>query len=112
MAAQVAGELKAVTCIYVVHLLIKGCASSIKMQQKSREERVRKSSESVWFSFFLSFKDLSTLCVSFFFFLIYIFLIYHTYIFISDNISILMYIMCVILCLWTPDFFFFTYIIL
>ena len=42
---------------------------------------------------FRASKDFSTLCVSFFFFL--------AYIFIADNISISMYIMCVILCLFS-----------
>ena len=42
---------------------------------------------------FRASKDFSTLCVSFFFFL--------TYIFIADNISIWMYIMCVMLCLFS-----------
>ena len=42
---------------------------------------------------FRAFKDLSTLCVSFFFFLIYIF--------IADNISISINIMCVILCFFS-----------
>ena len=42
---------------------------------------------------FRAFKDLSTLCVSLFFFLMYIF--------IADNISISMYITCLILCLFS-----------
>ena len=42
---------------------------------------------------FRAFKDLSTLCVSFFFFLVYTF--------IADHISISVYIMCVMLCLFS-----------
>ena len=42
---------------------------------------------------FRAFKDLSTLCVSFFFFLVYTF--------IADHISISTYIMCVMLCLFS-----------
>ena len=102
MAAQVAGELRAVTCIYVVHLLIKGCASSIKMQQKSREERVRKSQMSLFgLVFFFLLRTCLHYVLAFSFSYIYLSYIYHTYIFISDNISILMSIMCVILCLFS-----------
>ena len=43
-------------------------------------------------------EPLSALCVSFFFFF---FSFLHVYIFIADNISISMYIMCVILCLFS-----------
>ena len=45
----------------------------------------------------VTLETLSTLCVSFFFFSY----MYMLYIFIADNISILMYIMCVILCLFS-----------
>ena len=46
----------------------------------------------------VTFEPLSTLCVSFFFFSFFFFSVY---IFIADNISISMYIMCVILHLFS-----------